>query len=114
MPLGAEQAGSDQAWAYNEGLFSLTWDIDMPPAQAFIKVFMGQFVPLDNGALAELGLVNIRSRQADGSDLTTSFPSLDAYEHIYASFDSAMTHMTYGLSVDNCHASLVWTLGFWG
>lgn len=115
MPIVAESAWSAQTWSdTNEGLVSITWDVDMPPTPAFVKVVMGDYGNLGEFAFAELGLINIRSRQADGSDLTMTFPVLDDFANrVYTSFDGATTHVTFGLAADSCHASAVWSIETW-
>jgi hypothetical protein len=113
MPIVAEQAWDSWAWSYNEGLFSMSWDIDMPPSAAFFKVVMGHFTELGGSPMAQLGILNMRRRKPDNSDETVTFPSLDAFDHVYTSFDVATTHITFGMSVQNCSSSLVWSLEFW-
>jgi|SRR5437667_6901984 len=113
MPLVGEQAW--HAYAYNTGddLFSLSWDIDIPPSAAFIKVVQGDYFEFDDKAAVDIGLINMRRRKPDNSDETINFPNIDGFDTVRVQFNPTMTHVTFGMNVKNCYASLVWTLGFW-
>ena len=113
MPMVGESAWD--AWAYNsnDDLYTATWDLDFPPSAAFIKVFQGDYFEFDDKAAVDIGLLYIRRRKPDNSDETISFPDIDAFDRVYTQFDPAMTHVTFGIKVKNCSASLVWTLGYW-
>jgi hypothetical protein len=108
-----EIAGSASAWhGGDDNVFSMTFDLDFPPHGAFIKVVLGQFYQWSDGrgyGAANIGLVNMRRRKPDNSDETITFPSIDTGDAVYVQFDPAMTHVTFGISVRHCIASLVWT-----
>jgi hypothetical protein len=55
----------------------------------------------------------MRRRKPDNSDETITFPNIDVGEVVYVQFEPAMTHVTFGIKVRDCLASLVWTLGTW-
>ena len=111
-----EIAGSASAaqWG-DEDTFSMTFDLDFPPHAAFIKVALCQFFQWDLGAggnnygAVGTGLINMRRRKPDNSDETITFPNINTDETVYVQFDPTMTHVTFGISVSNCIASLVWT-----
>jgi hypothetical protein len=108
-----EIAGS--TWAGHGGdddSFTMTFDLDFPPHGAFIKVALGQFFQWSDGTgygAASIGLVNMRRRKPDNSDETITFGNISAAETVYVMFDPAMTHVTLGIMVQHCIASLVWT-----
>src|SRR4051812_18901687 len=113
MPLVGEQAG--RRWAYNSGdnLYTASWDIDFAPRAAFIKVFLGHYFEFDSESAVDVGLINIRFRDANGVDQTIAFPDIDAFQHEAVQFNSTMTHVTFGMKVKAASASVVYTLGFW-
>jgi hypothetical protein len=116
MPLVAESSWTAQAWHGGPDALSMTFDLDFPPQAAFIKVMLGDFYQwIDNhyfGAV-NIGLINMRRRKPDNSDETITFPNLGVGETVYVMFDPNMTHVTFGMSVRDCAATLVWTLGIW-
>jgi hypothetical protein len=105
-----EIAGSVLAWS-GDDKFTMTFDLDFPPHGAFIKVVLGNFYqwPDYKYGSAEIGLINMRSRQPDNSDATITFPSIQTGDAVYVWYDPTMTHITFGIAVRNCSASLVWT-----
>jgi hypothetical protein len=117
MPLVAESAWNATAWHGGDDQdFSMTFDLDFPPQAAFIKVMLGeyfQWIDTRNFGAASIGLINMRRRKPDNSDETITFPNIGVFETVYCQFDPAMTHVTFGIVVRECSASLVWTLGIW-
>ena len=113
MPLVAESAWHGWAWNPNDDLFSATWDLDFPPTAAFIKVAQGHYFEWGGDSAVDTGLINMRRRKPDGSDETVTFPDIGVFSPVYVQFDPAMTHVTFGIKVRNCSASLVWWLGTW-
>ena len=113
MPLVGEQAGS--AWAYEIGgdQYSASWDIDIPPSAAFIKVSLGKYFEFDDQSNVEVGLMNIRFRDPEGVDRTIDFGSVDSFNPTLVQFNQTMTHVTFGMIVSNVSGALLWTLGFW-
>ena len=51
----------------------------------------------------------MRRRKPDNSDETITFPYVDNGDAVHVLFDPTMTHVTFGISVRNCIASLIWT-----
>jgi hypothetical protein len=114
MPLVGESAWNIEAITWGADPLTMTFDLDFPPQAAFIKVALGEFAPYDrNPAAAFTGLVNMRRRKPDNSDETITFPNVGMFDVIYTQFNPTMTHVTVGIMVINCEASLVWTLGVW-
>jgi hypothetical protein len=111
-----EIAGSASAWhGGDDDTFSMTFDLDFPPHGAFIKVALSQFFQWSAGAgatdygAASTGLVNMRRRLPDNSDATITFPSIQTGDAVYVMYDPTMTHVTFGIAVQHCIATLVWT-----
>ena len=117
MPLVGESAWNIEAITWGADPLTMTFDLDFPPQAAFIKVALGEFSSFDfnggNPGLAKTGLVNMRRRKPDNSDETITFPNIGYFDAIYTQFNPTMTHVTVGIMVINCEASLVWTLGTW-
>jgi hypothetical protein len=113
MPLVGEWAW--RAWAFTSGdqLYTASWDIDIPPSAAFMKVFLEHYFEFDSQSAVDVGLMNIRFRDQNGVDQTITFPDIDAFDHVSVQFNNTMTHVTYGLKVKAASGALVWTLGFW-
>ena len=104
------------AWGQNfDGqLFSQTWEINMPPSNVLVKVFLSQFFGLGDFPLADAGMVSARHRQPDGSDMPISFPDIDLVSFINQSYyDDHLTSFTMGLNVINCHARMMCVAEFW-
>jgi len=106
-----EIAGDALAGQGDNNTFSMTFDLDFPPTAAFIKVVLGQYYEWEGGPATAVfpGLVNIRRRKPDNSDETITFPNIATQDAVYVLFDPHMTHVTFGISVRNCIASLIWT-----
>jgi hypothetical protein len=107
-----EIAGDALAGQGDNNTFSMTFDLDFPPHGAFIKVALGQFFQWSDNTgygAASVGLVNMRRRKPDNSDETITFPYVDNGDAVHVLFDPTMTHVTFGISVRNCIASLIWT-----
>jgi hypothetical protein len=114
MPLVGEWANSGWAYSSDSDFYTESWDIDIAPSAAFIKVFLGDYYEFGDKSAAEVGLMNMRFRNQQGVDETVTFPSIDNFGHVFTQFHSKMTHVTFGTRVKNAADSVVWTLGFWG
>jgi hypothetical protein len=51
----------------------------------------------------------MRRRLPDNSDATITFPSIQTGDAVYVMYDPTMTHVTFGIAVQHCIATLVWT-----
>jgi len=96
-----------------DDLYTASWDIDIAPSAAFIKVFLEHYFEFSDQSAVDVGLMNIRFRDQNGVDQTINFPDIDAFDHVSTQFNNTMTHVTYGLKVKAASGALVWTLGFW-
>lgn len=113
MPLLGESAGRGWAHNPNDNPYTASWDIDIPPRAAFIKVFLERYIELDDRCGVGIGLLNIRFRDPNGIDQTISFPGIGTNDVVTTVFNPTMTHVTFGLEVVAADVALVWTLGFW-
>jgi len=112
MPLVGEMAGRQWAVAFGNP-FTASWDIDIPPSAAFIKVFLEHYSEVRDKSAVQVGLMNIRFRDHIGIDRTITFPDIDEFDHVSVQFNNTMTHVTLGLRVTEASGALIWTLGFW-
>jgi hypothetical protein len=113
MPIVGEWAWHD--WAYNFGdePYHRSWSIDMPPSNALIRVVQGAYANFSDTAYAITALRDMRHRLPNGSEETIKFPGYDYDYHVPLAYDPAMTQVTFGISVVQASADLVWTLEFW-
>jgi len=105
-------AGDALAVPGHNNAVSMTFHLDCPHLGDFIKVALGQFFQWSDNTgygAASVGLVNMRRRKPDNSDETITFPYVDNGDAVHVLFDPTMTHVTFGISVRNCIASLIWT-----
>jgi hypothetical protein len=115
MPLVAESAWNVSASHGGDDLFSMSFDLDFPSRAAFIKVAVGEFLLLNGGRPGGVhtGLINMRFRNPDNSVAAVTFPNIGWFSPVYVQFNPTMTHVTVGIMVHNCEASLIWNLGIW-
>jgi hypothetical protein len=98
MPLVGEKAW--HTWAYSEGdYYTASWDLDLAPSAAFIKVFLVQYYEFGDQSAVHAGLLDIRFRDQNGVDQTITFPNLDNVGFVSTQFNPTMTHVTFGLKV---------------
>lgn len=103
------------AWTLDSDFYGYSWTIEQSPNICFADVVIGHYYEFDDESVAECGITKFRSRQADGSDKTTTLPSVDALDGAaHVIYDARLTSVTYRIQVQNAHTTALWSISYWG